>query len=233
MEPSRPAGTVRGDGPLRRARLAARSARRAGAGGQPDRRGAGRRRRHRDPRARRRPGHRRARGDACPRTGWSTCSWPRSPRSTASTSRTSGPSSASPDAAQLSGLVMAERMVAGGRHRPGAPRPLPGHLPRARVRLGDGGADGPARRGGLGWRRALARRGWAPSSPESRHLESSDDEGGAPPDLAWAALGQAGLELAAGRPGRAFRSLERQQLALLARVADGVVMSRSGVGPAT
>jgi len=137
-----------------------------------------------------------------------------------------------PHAAQLSGLVMAERMVLAADTDQvllGLCQDICRELEcdwATVVRM-----DPPAE---------VASGGDAPSAAwlgaflaGSRHLESSDDEGGAPPDLAWAALGRAGLELAAGRPGRAFRSLERQQLALLARVADGVVMSRSGVRPAT
>ena len=57
----------------------------------------------------------------------------------------------------------------------------------------------------------------------SSHLESSADEGNAPPDLIWARLGRSGLELVAGRRPRAFHSRERRQAAALARVADGLV----------
>ena len=220
--------------PLRRARLAARPAGRAGPGGQPDRRGAGRRRRHRDPRAGRRAGHRRARRARSRGRAGRPARAPRSPRSTASTSRTSGPSSASRHDRAALAPGMAERMV--------LVEPTPtrcslglcaGHLPRARVRLGDGGADRPARRGGpRGRRRAL--RGVAGRLPRRVAATSSRPttrRGAA--DLAWAALGQAGLDAGrrAARAGLPRR--ERQQLALLARIADGVVMSRSGVGPAT
>jgi hypothetical protein len=60
----------------------------------------------------------------------------------------------------------------------------------------------------------------------SRHLDTSEAERSAPPDMAWAALHTSGLELAVGRRSRAFRRLERQQLALLARVADGLLAAR-------
>jgi hypothetical protein len=56
----------------------------------------------------------------------------------------------------------------------------------------------------------------------SSHLESSADEGAAPPDLAWAALPVSGYELAAGRRTRPFRRRERCQLTALVRVADAL-----------
>ncbi len=52
------------------------------------------------------------------------------------------------------------------------------------------------------------------------HLDSSEEEGGAPADLAWAALAGSGLEVVAGRRNRAFRRVERRELAALARIAD-------------
>ncbi len=55
------------------------------------------------------------------------------------------------------------------------------------------------------------------------HLESSEDEGSAPPDLAWGVLPASGLVLVIGRRGRAFRSRERRQAGLLARVTDGLL----------
>ena len=56
----------------------------------------------------------------------------------------------------------------------------------------------------------------------SSHLESSDDEGNAPPDLVWAALARQ-RPRAGGRPAApAFHSRERRQAAALARVADGL-----------
>jgi hypothetical protein len=41
-----------------------------------------------------------------------------------------------------------------------------------------------------------------------------------PDDLAWAALATAGLHLVIGRSGRPLRSVERRQVAALARIAD-------------
>jgi hypothetical protein len=130
-----------------------------------------------------------------------------------------------PPAAPLSGLAIAERMVRSADAVTllgGLCVDIAAELECAWVTVVD-----------MDERRQVAAVGEAPTAAwlaaflaGSSHLESSDDEGQAPPDLAWARLPCAGLELAAGRPGRAFRSLERQQLVLLARVADGL-MARS------
>jgi hypothetical protein len=65
------------------------------------------------------------------------------------------------------------------------------------------------------------------------HLESSADEGNAPPDLAWAALPSCRLEVAAGRRGRAFRGRERREVASLARIADGLASRLAAGGAAS
>lgn len=65
----------------------------------------------------------------------------------------------------------------------------------------------------------------------SSHLESSDDEGNAPPDLVWAALRRSGLELVAGRRPRAFHSRERRVAAALAGVADSLAAARTPTEP--
>lgn len=64
----------------------------------------------------------------------------------------------------------------------------------------------------------------------ARHLPDTDDrsvleshDGDLPWEMAWAFLPAADVAVAVGRSGWALRSRERQQLALLARVADGVV----------
>lgn len=59
------------------------------------------------------------------------------------------------------------------------------------------------------------------------HLESSEDEGNAPPDLIWAALRRSGLELVAGRRSRAFHTRERRHATALAGIGDSLVASPS------
>lgn len=59
------------------------------------------------------------------------------------------------------------------------------------------------------------------------HLESSEDEGNAPPDLIWAALRRSGLELVAGRRSRAVHTRARRHATALAAVADRMVAPRS------
>jgi hypothetical protein len=56
----------------------------------------------------------------------------------------------------------------------------------------------------------------------SRHLAPHDQHAAAPSDLAWSVLDGQGLAVAAGRV-RSFRARERQQMALLARVASGLL----------
>jgi hypothetical protein len=57
----------------------------------------------------------------------------------------------------------------------------------------------------------------------SRHLSAADQAAGAPDDLAWARLATADITVAIGRVGRPFHARERQQLALLCRVADALL----------
>ena len=57
----------------------------------------------------------------------------------------------------------------------------------------------------------------------SRHLEPGDFGQSAPGDLVWTNLVAAGLSVASGRSDRPFHTRERQQVALLGRVADGVL----------
>lgn len=57
----------------------------------------------------------------------------------------------------------------------------------------------------------------------SRHLSTADQEATAPDDLAWAHLLNADITVAIGRAGRPFHTRERQQLALLCRVADALL----------
>jgi hypothetical protein len=57
----------------------------------------------------------------------------------------------------------------------------------------------------------------------SRHLSAADQEATAPGDLAWAHLTTSDVTLAMGRAGRQFHTRERQQLALLCRVADALL----------
>jgi hypothetical protein len=63
----------------------------------------------------------------------------------------------------------------------------------------------------------------------SRHLSVSDQAASAPDDLAWAHLPVADLTVAVGRSGRPFHARERQQLTLLCRVADALLMTSSPV----
>jgi hypothetical protein len=57
----------------------------------------------------------------------------------------------------------------------------------------------------------------------SRHLSAADQAAGAPDDLAWARLGSVDVTIAIGRSGRPFHTRERQQIALLCRVADALL----------
>ena len=57
----------------------------------------------------------------------------------------------------------------------------------------------------------------------SRHLSATDQEASAPGDLAWAHLATADVTVAMSRTGRQFHTRERQQLALLCRVADALL----------
>ena len=57
----------------------------------------------------------------------------------------------------------------------------------------------------------------------SRHLSAADQEASAPGDLAWAYLPTSDITVAMGRAGRQFHTRERQQLALLCRVADALL----------
>lgn len=57
----------------------------------------------------------------------------------------------------------------------------------------------------------------------SRHLSSTDQEASAPGDLAWAHLAESDVTVAISRSGRQFHTRERQQLALLCRVADALL----------
>jgi hypothetical protein len=70
----------------------------------------------------------------------------------------------------------------------------------------------------------------------SSHLDEGAADVG-PNDLAWARLGAPGragraLAVAAGRHGRPFRWRERRQLAMLARIAHGVLALRDDASPA-
>lgn len=65
-----------------------------------------------------------------------------------------------------------------------------------------------------------------PETEDKSVLESHD--GDMPSDMAWALLPAADAAIVIGRVGWALRSRERQQIALLARVADGVAASSAG-----
>jgi hypothetical protein len=54
----------------------------------------------------------------------------------------------------------------------------------------------------------------------ARHLDATADD--APGDVLWAWIGERDQALACGRSGRPFHSRERQQLAVLARLLDGL-----------
>jgi hypothetical protein len=57
----------------------------------------------------------------------------------------------------------------------------------------------------------------------SRHLSATDQEANAPDDLAWARLDSVDVTVAVGRSGHRFHTRERQQIALLCRVADALL----------
>ncbi|HEY4331783.1 MAG TPA: hypothetical protein VGM78_04415 [Ilumatobacteraceae bacterium] len=57
----------------------------------------------------------------------------------------------------------------------------------------------------------------------SRHLPSGDFGASAPGDVVWVHLDAAGVSVASGRSDRPFHARERQQVALLGRVADGLL----------
>lgn len=57
----------------------------------------------------------------------------------------------------------------------------------------------------------------------SRHLEREGYGPSAPSDVVWASLDGSGISVAAGRSDRPFHTRERQQVALLGRVADGLL----------
>ena len=56
----------------------------------------------------------------------------------------------------------------------------------------------------------------------SRHLCDVDVGPSAPGDVVWTNLDRSGMSIAAGRDDRPFHKRERQQVALLGRVADGL-----------
>ncbi len=57
----------------------------------------------------------------------------------------------------------------------------------------------------------------------SRHLEAGDSGPSAPGDVVWTNLAVAGISVASGRTDRPFHSRERAQVALLGRVANGLI----------
>jgi hypothetical protein len=57
----------------------------------------------------------------------------------------------------------------------------------------------------------------------SRHLGEHGGHDGAPGDLAWADLPTTGIAVAVGRSSRPFHTRERQQVALLGRIADALL----------
>ena len=57
----------------------------------------------------------------------------------------------------------------------------------------------------------------------TRHLSAGDHGRAAPDDVVWAHLESPGVSVAAGRGDRPFHARERKQVALLARVADGLL----------
>jgi len=65
--------------------------------------------------------------------------------------------------------------------------------------------------------------GWLAAFIEgSRHLTPEEQSATTPHDVAWAHLPGAGIAVAVGRTGVAFRSRERRQVALLGRVTDSL-----------
>jgi len=56
----------------------------------------------------------------------------------------------------------------------------------------------------------------------SSHLTAAEQAAGAPGDLAWSRLGDSGVAVVIGRPQRLFHTRERQQIALLGRIAGAI-----------
>ncbi len=54
------------------------------------------------------------------------------------------------------------------------------------------------------------------------HLSPGDVGAHTPPDVVWTHMPRRGAAVAAGRPQRAFRGKERQQVELLGRITDGL-----------
>ncbi len=57
----------------------------------------------------------------------------------------------------------------------------------------------------------------------SRHIPAGEFGPSAPGDVVWAHLDASGISVASGRSDRPFHTRERQQVALLGRVADGLL----------
>ena len=56
----------------------------------------------------------------------------------------------------------------------------------------------------------------------SRHLPPEEQTQTTPHDVAWAMLPAAGVAVAVGRAGAAFRARERRQVTMLGRITDGL-----------
>jgi hypothetical protein len=76
----------------------------------------------------------------------------------------------------------------------------------------------------------LVERGAAPAIPwlaaffaGSRHITAGDLDHSAPSDMVWTHLDSTGVSVAVGRSGRPFHTRERLLVALIGRIADGLL----------